>query len=137
MVYVFEQSGYYKIGYTSGLSIRRLQCMQTGTPNEITAVMEIEDAHRPFEKAMQEKYRPWCVRGEWFDLEEALCLDYEDIHSKYIHIRNVFYADWLALRGVIQRDISRELLEDTLQRLLCRPRQSTRVDRDHYLSDPV
>jgi hypothetical protein len=79
-IYIFEVSGYYKIGYTSRDIRQRLSETQKDNPLPVNLIYwsgDVEDA-KQLEENLHWLYRSKRVRGEWFDLTQQ---DIEDIQK--------------------------------------------------------
>jgi hypothetical protein len=67
-VYVIKCNEFYKIGIGKE-PIKRLSCMQVGSPYELTLVKAIPSANpSQDEERLHDVFNPFHVRGEWFEL---------------------------------------------------------------------
>lgn len=57
-----------KIGYSKNLK-KRLNSLQISNPNKIKLIKSFNNRPKSFEKSIQEKYKKYVIRGEWFSYE--------------------------------------------------------------------
>ena len=66
-VYIVTDGKYFKIGYTDGAVEARIDALQTGNPNRLILVHQM-DGGRALEKELHGAYAAKRLSGEWFDL---------------------------------------------------------------------
>lgn len=66
-VYIVTDGKYFKIGYTDGAVEARIDALQTGNPNRLILVHQM-DGSRALEKELHGVYAAKRLSGEWFDL---------------------------------------------------------------------
>ena len=92
-VYLVHCKGttFYKIGISKLDYHLRLSALQSGCPFELEMIYVIHSSnYRKSEQEVHHKFRDKCVRGEWFDLDEAslnTVMKYlEDTHQPQMQI---------------------------------------------------
>ena len=92
-VYLVHCKGttYYKIGISKIDYHLRLSALQSGCPFELEMIYVIHaNDYRKYEKKLHDMFKDTCVRGEWFDLDEAsldTVMKYlEDTHQPQMQI---------------------------------------------------
>ena len=100
-VYVIHCEGttFYKIGISKKNYNDRLYNLQIGCPFELEMIyVSHSDDHRRLEKELHKKFKDKCVRGEWFDLDEAsldtLIKYLEDIHQPQMQAERQMQIDF-------------------------------------------
>lgn len=100
-VYVIHCEGttFYKIGISKKNYNDRLYNLQSGCPFELEMIyVSHSDDHRRLEKELHNKFKDKCVRGEWFDLDEAslntLIKYLEDTHQRQMQAERQMQIDF-------------------------------------------
>ena len=66
-VYIVTDGKFFKIGFTDGAVEARIDALQTGNPNRLILVHQM-DGSRTLEKELHGIYAAKRLNGEWFDL---------------------------------------------------------------------
>jgi hypothetical protein len=71
---------HYKIGITTKTVEKRIKQLQTGNSEKINLVKYYKtEHHRNLEAWLHRKFGANRLEGEWFDLDDAVVLDFENI----------------------------------------------------------
>lgn len=68
--YIIRCKNFYKIGFTRGSVLNRIEQFKTGNPFEISVVFVVlTERCEELEKKLHEEFKHRTHRGEWFDLQ--------------------------------------------------------------------
>lgn len=74
----------YKVGVTTGSVEKRVKKLQTGNGGEITVVRTFACKHPFFvEKWLHREYQEYRLEGEWFELPDGKCKQFNELCEKY------------------------------------------------------
>lgn len=86
-IYVFEQCGFYKIGYSYNPH-KRLENIKCASPNETRLVLSFPIHNvKIVEKELHNRFKDKRIRGEWFELSDGDLQDITNILTEYARSR--------------------------------------------------